>query len=324
MQWFGRVFCSFAFSVLTGGLAAPPATGQVSDISFVPPHDGTTWHRGDVIGAWVVPTLPISASGSHPVLELVVGDNTREVEGRLLPNGTRAHFAYPVRSDDAAAAEEVRMVKVALAGSEVDLSGLHATAYAVDGDSAGAPPVLVGIGLSLFFFVPPDGVYRPGDEIYWFARFHKAVTVSGAPVLKQRIGDEMREARYRPDVQTVAGGIYFSYTVQEGDCDMDGVGIPANAISGGSIREADGSRVADGSHLAQDPATDVQGTATRMVACAAVPVAPAPWLALLASFLLTAGAQLVRQRGLACGSVPSLSGRSLHLRGELETTRYHA
>ena len=23
------------------------------------------------------------------------------------------------------------------------------------------------------------GVYRPGDEIYWFARFHKAVTVSG-------------------------------------------------------------------------------------------------------------------------------------------------
>ena len=29
-------------------------------------------------------------------------------------------------------------------------------------------------------------------------------------------------------------------TVQAGDCDMDGVGIPADAISGGSIRKADG------------------------------------------------------------------------------------
>ena len=72
-------------------------------------------------------------------------------------------------------------------------------------------------------------------------------------MLTQRIGEEMREARYRPDVLTLAGGIYFTYTVQAGDCDMDGVGIPANAISGGSIREADGSRSADTSHVAQGP-----------------------------------------------------------------------
>ena len=41
--------------------------------------------------------------------------------------------------------------------------------------------------------------------------------------------------------------------MQAGDCDMDGVGIPADAISGGSIREADGSRSADTSHVAQGP-----------------------------------------------------------------------
>ena len=298
MRLFQRVFCCLAFSALVGGLAAPPAAGQVSDVSFDVPHDGTTWHRGDVLRARVVPAMPISPTGSHPVLDLVVGENTRQIEGRFYQNGSRAQFFYTVQSDDAAADDEVRMAKVSLAGVEVDLSGFSPTTYAVDGSSRGVPPVLDAIGLSSFF-VPAGGVYRPGDEIYWFARFHKAVTVSGGPVLTQRIGEEMRDARYRPDVQTLAGGIIFTYTVRAGDCDMDGVGIPANAISGGSIREADGSRAADTSHAAQDPARDLQADATRQVACAAVPVAPAPWLALLASLLLAAGAHLVRQRRLA-------------------------
>ena len=295
MQWFQRVCRSFACSVLIGGLAAPPAAGQVTDLWFEEPHDGTTWHRGDAIRARIVPDRMIpGAASARPKLELVIGDKTHEVEGRFFQNGSRAQFVYAVQSDDAATADEVRMAKVSLAGVDVDLSGFTATAYAVDGGSRGAAPVMDRIALSSFFFVPADGVYRPGEEIVWFARFHKAVTVSGAPVLMQRIGEEMREARYRPDLQTLPGGVYFTYTVQEGDCDTDGVGIPANAISGGSIREADGSRAADTSHPGQDPARDVQADAIRMVACTAVPAAPAAWLALLASFLLAAGAHLVR------------------------------
>ena len=297
MRRFGRIFRYLAFSVVVAGVlaAAAPAAGQVSDLWFDEPHDGATWHRGDVMRARLVPAVPISVSGVHPVLELVVGENTRQVEGRVFQNGSQAQFFYTVQSDDAAAPDEVRMAKVSLAGVEVDLSGFAPTTYAVDGSSPGVPPVLDGIGLSSFF-VPAAGVYRPGDEIYWFARFHKAVTVSGVPILTQRIGEEMREARYRPGAQMLPGGIIFSYTVQDGDCDMDGVGIPGNAISGGSIREADGSRAADTSHAAQDPARDVQADATRQVACAAVSVAPAPWLALLASLLLASGAHLFRQR----------------------------
>ena len=203
-----------------------------------------------------------------------------------------------MQSVDAAAPDEVRMARVWLGGFEVDLSGFTTTGYAVDGSSRGAPPALNGIGLSSFF-VPAGGVYRAGDEIYWFARFQKAVTVSGAPVLTQRIGEEIRQARYRPDVPTFPGAIFFTYTVQAGDCDMDGVGIPATAISGGSIREANGSRSADTSHPAQDPARDMQAGATQQVACTAVPAAPAPGLALLAALLLAIGALLVRQRSFA-------------------------
>ena len=291
-------FRRVALSLLVGGFAAPPAAGQVSAISFGEPHDGATWHRGDVMVVRIYTSAAIPGSGD-PMLELVIGENTRLVEGRVNQNGSQARFNYAVQSDDEASPDEVRMARVTLGPVEVDLGGFDPATWAVDGSSRGVAPVLDAIGLSSFFFVPADGVYRPGDEIYWFVRFHKVVTVSGAPVLKQRIGNEMREARYRPDVQVLPGGSYFTYTVQAGDCDMDGVGIPANAISGGSIREADGTRAADTSHPAQDPARDSQAGDTRQVACSAVPAAPTPWLVLLASLLLAAGAHRVRRAAFA-------------------------
>ncbi len=51
MRRFGRVLRCLAFSVLVGGLAAPPAAGQVQELWFDGPLDGMTWHRGDVIKA---------------------------------------------------------------------------------------------------------------------------------------------------------------------------------------------------------------------------------------------------------------------------------
>ena len=123
MRRFGRVFCGLAISVLAGGLAAPPAAGQVLDLWFDEPHDGATWHRGDVIRARIVPVGAIpGADSSRPKLELVVGDKTHEVEGRFYQDGSRAQFYYTVQSDDAAAADEVRMAKVSLGGIVVDLS----------------------------------------------------------------------------------------------------------------------------------------------------------------------------------------------------------
>ena len=132
MRRFRRAFCCVVFSVLVGGLASP-ADGQVSRISFDEPHDGTTWHRGDVIRVRIFPSVAVPASGVNPVLELVIGENTRVIDGRIYQNGSQARFNYPVRSDDAAAADEVRLVKMSLAGGvEVDLSGFTPTTYAVD------------------------------------------------------------------------------------------------------------------------------------------------------------------------------------------------
>ncbi len=76
MRRFGRVFCRLVLLALAGIPGAPPAAGQqVERIWFDPPQDRTTWHRGDVVKARIVPSVPITASGSHPVLELVIGGN---------------------------------------------------------------------------------------------------------------------------------------------------------------------------------------------------------------------------------------------------------
>ena len=297
MRRFGRLFRYLVLSVPVGSLAAFAAAAQVTTLRFDEPHDGVTWHRGDVMRARVFPSVPVPPSGSSPVLELVIGEKVVEIVGRMYQNGAQARFNYAVQSDDAGASDEVRMASVSLGGTEIDLRGFTPTTYAVDGSSRGVAPIVKSVGLASFYFVPPDGVYRPGDEIYWAVRFHKAVAVNGTPTLAQRIGEDIREASYRSDIETLPGGVIFSYTVQVGDCDMDGVGVPANAIGGGgSIREAHGSRVAVTSHPARDPARDAQADATRQVACVAVPAAPVPWLVLLASLVMSAGAHLVRQR----------------------------
>ena len=111
MRWLGRVFCCSAFLALAWAFGAPPAAGQVQEIRFDPPHDRATRHRGDVVKARIYPTVPIPASGSEPVLELVIGGNTRQVDDRLYQNGRRAQFYYTVRSDDAAAPDQVRMAR---------------------------------------------------------------------------------------------------------------------------------------------------------------------------------------------------------------------
>ena len=49
--------------------------------------------------------------------------------------------------------------------------------------------------------------------------------------------------------------LHFSYAVQEGDRDEDGIAIPANALAlnGGTITDADGTAAADLAHAAESP-----------------------------------------------------------------------
>ena len=87
-----------------------------------------------------------------------------------------------------------------------------------------------------------SGPYGAGDAISVGAAFSREVTVAGAPELSIEVGGERRTATYDA-AQSGPSGLVFSYTVQAGDRDGDGVSVYPGSIvlpAGASIRDAEG------------------------------------------------------------------------------------
>ncbi len=92
--------------------------------------------------------------------------------------------------------------------------------------------------------LPPPGAggFRAGDRIDARVAFNRVVHVTGEPVLTLSVGANNRAAAF-------AGGsgtdtLRFHYTVVAADRDDDGISVPANALSEGSISDDTGN-VAD-------------------------------------------------------------------------------
>ena len=82
-----------------------------------------------------------------------------------------------------------------------------------------------------------DQTYTVGDEIEVTLQFSKTVKVTGRPVVRLMVGSTSRRAHY--DSGTGTAALVFSYQVNEGDEDSDGVSIEAGRISlnGGTIQD---------------------------------------------------------------------------------------
>ena len=87
--------------------------------------------------------------------------------------------------------------------------------------------------------LPSGGTYTKGDTMWLEVWFDQAVSVSGSPRLGLQIGSRTRPAGGELSA-TDAHLMLFSYRVQAGDVDTDGVSIGANALTlnGGSIVSA--------------------------------------------------------------------------------------
>ena len=96
---------------------------------------------------------------------------------------------------------------------------------------------------------PKSGdTYKRGEKI-WVrteSRSSSPVTVTGKPQVALQIGTQERQAVYDP-VRSHPTELYFSYVVQAGDRDSDGVTIGANklTLNGGSIVLRDGTTPAN-------------------------------------------------------------------------------
>ena len=80
-----------------------------------------------------------------------------------------------------------------------------------------------------------DRTYAADDEIRVTVTFSETVEVTGTPQLTIELGSGRRTANYQGGSGTAA--LVFEYEVADGESDTDGVGVEADSLSGGTIRD---------------------------------------------------------------------------------------
>ena len=110
-----------------------------------------------------------------------------------------------------------------------------------------------------------DRTYTAGDDIQVTVTFSETVEVTGTPQLRLELGGGSRTADYRGGSGTAA--LVFEYEVAGGESDTDGVGVEADSLSGGTIRdEARNNAELDHDGVAADAGHQVDGVRPRLAA----------------------------------------------------------
>lgn len=232
-----------------GSLVLPP---WVSDVRIATePQNGTAYGAGEWIRAWVRFDREIEVSGT-PQLGMTIGDQTRQAN-RYATSRTILWFRYAVRSDDldsdgvGVAADALTLNGGTVRGrtgadAELDLGPwaiANAEGHAVDGST----PATVVVRRLRIHTEPQDGeAYGRGEEIGVRVEFTGPIQASPTVQLELNVGGHRRPAVL--DGKS-ASTLAFTYEVQWGDRDADGVGIPADALKlgGGSVWSPAGAMV---------------------------------------------------------------------------------
>lgn len=249
--------------------AVGPAVSAVRLVSS--PARNDTYEAGEAIEAAVTFDEIVHVTGT-PMLTLSVGGGSREAS-LVSGSGTETLlFSYSVREDDLDA-DGVSIAANALTGGVIEdrhgnavdrtFAALPAAAgHKVD---ATAPAARV-VDVRISSLPEAAGTYVEGEAIDVTVVFDRAVHVTGDPVLTLSVGGRSRSAAFVSGSGTPE--LIFSYVVQTGDSDEDGVSIAANALSGGVIEDGDGKaanlgfaavRAQQGHRVGSEIVADLQG-----------------------------------------------------------------
>lgn len=108
---------------------------------------------------------------------------------------------------------------------------------AVTNNSTQEPPDVTGPVIQSVD-VPTAGTYAIGDDLDFTVNADEAVTVTGTPALNLEVGGSSRQANYVSGTGTAA--LVFTYTVQEGDEDTDGIAVSSLTLDGGTLQDSSG------------------------------------------------------------------------------------
>ena len=248
-------------SKVNGSLASPPAVTNISFISGLARDD--TYELGETVEVVIEFDRAVTVTGS-PQVALTIGGQIRHAAYSTSWGAHRyAHFSYAVQEDDqdedgiSIAANSLLLnggtIKSADGTADADLT--HAAVAPervrkVDGSSDVTPPRVRAI---YFDSSPARGdTYELGETVEVVVEFDGAVKATGEPQVALTLGPQTRHATW---FGWGSHSLRFHYTVQTGDRDEDGIGIPANALvlNGGTITAADGTTDAVLTHEAVAP-----------------------------------------------------------------------
>ena len=259
----------------------PPVVTGAPTIICVDEHDRPvacrprTYGVGETIHVEIEFSEVVHVSG-QPALGLSIGANTRQALYASGSGSLALLFAYVVQAGDADEdGISIGPGPAALTGGDIrDGSGNAALrefpavpeddAHKVDGAAprpTGAPTIICVDEHDRPVACRPR-TYGVGETIHMEIEFSEVVHVSGQPALGLSIGANTRQALYASGSGTTK--LLFTYTVQVGDEDRDGISIgpgPA-ALTGGDIRDGNGNAaLREFAAVPEDDAHKVDGAA---------------------------------------------------------------
>nr|MBI1229543.1 T9SS type B sorting domain-containing protein [Cytophagales bacterium] len=239
----------------SGGAQTDTDVVSITVISIIPVVTGVTssavnggYKVGDELSILVNfdQAIIVNTTGGDPTLTLETGGTDREASYLSGSGSNTLVFAYTVQQGDTS--------------SDLDYTATNAlvlnggTIENISGDAAlitlpptGSPNSLSGqknlqidgvIPVIASVSVPADRTYVAGETLDFTVNFSEAVVVNGNPEISLTLGSTTRVAGYGSGSGT--SSLVFSYTIQSGDLDDNGIAVASLSLNGGTIRDAAG------------------------------------------------------------------------------------
>ena len=229
-------FCSFPYLMLYGydPLSSSEITLVPEETSVTVPSAGTYGAQQDLIfTANFNGAVTVDTTNGTPRLALTIGSSTKYAD-YFSGTGTRALvFKYTVQEGD----EDADGIVV---NSTIDPNGGSLNALTLTLTSI-PPTTLVWVDTSApsvtSAIVPSDGTYTAGQNLSFTVNWSEAVTITGTPRIALTLGTSGVYADYDAGLSTATESV-FTYTVQAGDLDVDGISVDGLDLSTATITDA--------------------------------------------------------------------------------------
>ncbi len=185
--------------------------------------------------------VTVDTSGGTPRLALTLGSSTRYATYHSGSGSAAVTFSYTVQNGDNDADGIAVGTLDANGGTLKDATGNDATLTLNSIASTSAVLVDTSAPVVNSVSVPTNGTYITGQHLAFSVNFSKAVTVDssgGTPYLALTVGSSAVHASYASGSGSTT--LIFSYPIQAGDHDSDGVALGALSSNGGTLKDGAG------------------------------------------------------------------------------------